>query len=333
MRRAALVVLGALFIAGLSTGLDAYLKLGARVGNRVVTLRWNQQPVRYFITDRAATGVSANQLRAAVESAFAQWTAVPGIALTTQFVGFTGAEPFDDDDTSVIGFQFRPDLERTLGATTFTINTTTGAIIESDIFLNSTFNWSVASSGSAGRFDVESISVHEVGHLLGLGHSALGETELTSTDRRRILGKRAVMFPIAYPEGNIEDRTIEADDRAGIIDIYGGSSSNRAVGSLHGRVTLNGTGIFGAHVTAFNPSTGDTIGGFSLNDNGDFVIAGLPPGVYVVRAEPLDDADINSFFDEDNTVNINFRPTYAPKLVAVPAGGSSGAFEIKVSAK
>jgi hypothetical protein len=30
------------------------------------------------------------------------------------------------------------------------------------------------------------------------------------------------MFPIAYGPGSIEDRTIEADDIAGITDIYGG---------------------------------------------------------------------------------------------------------------
>jgi hypothetical protein len=32
-------------------------------------------------------------------------------------------------------------------------------------------------------------------------------------------------------------------------------------------------------------------------------------------------------------VNVNFRPAFAPRLVAVPAAGSSGAFEIKVRAK
>ena len=48
----------------------------------------------------------------------------------------------------------------------------------SDIFLNATFDWSVAPSGTSGRFDVQSILTHELGHFHGLGHSALGEPKL-----------------------------------------------------------------------------------------------------------------------------------------------------------
>lgn len=332
MRRAAFVLAALGVVAAATAGVDAYLKLGTQVGTRVVSLRWNQQ-IRYFITNRDVAQVTAVDLQSALARAFAQWTGVDGAGVSSQFVGFTGADPFVRDNASVIGFQSRADLDRTLGATTFTINTTTGEVVESDIFLNSTFAWSSAAAGVAGRFDVESILVHEVGHLVGLGHSALGETELLDSTRRRVLSKRAVMFPIAYPSGNIEDRTIEIDDRAGLLDIYGNSESDRRLGSIAGRVTLNGAGIFGAHVTAFNPSTRAIVGGFSLNDAGEFVITALEPGLYVVRVEPLDDADVGSFFDDDTTVNMNFRPTYAASLVAVPAGGSAGRVEIRVRAK
>ena len=58
----------------------------------------------------------------------------------------------------------------------------------------------------------------------------------------------------------------------------------------------DGDGVFGAHVVAFNLETGDLVGGFSLNQLGEFVIAGLEPGPYVVRAEPLDDVDVEGFF-------------------------------------
>ena len=36
----------------------AYLKFGVRAGNREVTLKWNRTPVRYFVTERSAPGVS-----------------------------------------------------------------------------------------------------------------------------------------------------------------------------------------------------------------------------------------------------------------------------------
>ena len=62
------------------------------------------------------------------------------------------------------------------------------------------------------------------------------------------------------------------------------------------------------------------VGGFTLNANGDFVIAGLQPGPQVLRAEPLDDGDINSFFDSSFTVDLNFRVTFHDKVIAVPKG-------------
>ena len=318
----------------ITTGADAYLRLGFTiVGNRVVGIQWNQLPIRYFITNRSAAGVSAAQLEAATAASFDNWTSQPNITLSSQFQGFTNLEPTREDGQTTIGFQSRPDLETTLGATTFRINTQTGEIQTSDIFLNSMFQWSVAAGGETNRFDVESILTHEVGHLLGLGHSALGETQPRSGGGRSVLGKRAVLFPIAYGPGSIEDRSLEADDIAGITDIYGTDEAERTLGGIGGRVTLNGTGVFGAHITAIHISTGEMISGFSLNTQGDFAILGMKPGIYLVRAEPLDDADIDSFFDEEPPVNLNFRVTYFSRHVAVPPGGSSGSIEIKVRAK
>jgi hypothetical protein len=317
----------------LSTSAAAYLKLGREVNSgAVVGIKWTDMPIRYFITNRDVPGVSASQLQNAVTRAFATWTAAPGVEISSEFAGFVSNEPGSGDSISVIGFRSRPELDRVLGAASFETDDVTGEILASDIFFNSTFTWSVAAAGDSARFDVESISLHEIGHLLGLGHSGLGETEERADGGRSVLGKRAVMFPIAYPRGNIEDRTLEADDRAGIADIYG-TERNSSFGAISGRVTLNGQGIFGAHVTAFNQKTGDFVGGFSLNDRGNFVIGGLAPGLYVVRVEPLDDADLDSFFSDEADVNIDFRPAYFSKLVAVPAGGTSGAIEIKVQGK
>lgn len=329
------LALGAIALAAAisAPAVHAYLKLGSRLDNgNIVAVKWSRMPIRYFVTNRDIAAVSAAQLQTSVARAFSTWGSVAAGSISTEFVGFTTSEPVGDGVTT-IGFRSRPDLDRVLGATTFGLNQTTGELVESDIFLNSIFDWSVAEAGVTGRFDVESIAEHEIGHLLGLGHSALGETELAENGRRRVLGKRAVMFPIAYPAGNIEDRTPEADDIAGIGDVYGTTSFRRDTGSISGRVTLNGAGIFGAHVTAFNPSTGELIATFSLNADGSFVLAGLKAGLYVVRAEPLDDADTGSFFDTDTVVNINFKPAYYSKLVAVPAGGGSGSIEVKVAPK
>ena len=53
----------------------------------------------------------------------------------------------------------------------------------------------------------------------------------------------------------------------------------------------------------------------------------------MLRAEPLDDGDLNSFFDSDFNVDLNFRVTFHDKVVAVPKGGGVRNVEIKVTPK
>lgn len=319
-----------LLTALLGVSAAAYLKLGTDVGTAVVPVTWTRQPIGYLVSASSAPGVSMNALQGAVERAFGAWTSDPAVAVESAFLGFTGVEPVSGDGLSTIGFKNRPDLDRTLGATSFEVDAVTGEVLEADIFFNTRFAWST--TGDPGAYDLESIAVHEIGHLLGLGHSALGETDMVG-GRRRVVAKRAVMFPIAFPPGNIEDRTPEADDRAGLIDLYGTPEARAALGAIAGRVTRNGAAIFGAHVLAFNIGTGVSVGGFTLSDDGRFVIAGLAPGLYVVRVEPLDDADLGSFFEDEANVDLDFLPTFHPELVAVASGGAATIGDVRVQSR
>ena len=332
MRRWQRLVAITILIVLAAVPLGAYLKLGSRVGSRTVTLRWRDFPIRYFITDRGVEAVSAQQFQTAISRAFGTWSAVETAELSSQFAGFTQSPPGGDDDLSVLGFLDRPDQNRTLAATSFFIDTTDGRILESDIFFNSTFSWSVSEAGTVGRFDLESIAVHEIGHLLGLSHSALGETELISGGRR-VIAAETVMFPIAFSSGNTSDRELKADDIAGLSDIYGTPATTREFGSISGRVTKSGTGVIGAHVVAFNPRTARLVGGFSLSQDGSFVIAGLEPGPHVLRVEPLDDGDIESFFDSSLGVDVNFNVKFYERVVVVPRGGGTSNIEIRVTPK
>ena len=311
-------------VAALAPPVDAFLIFGGAV-------RWGVFPVRYFITNRDAPGVSAEQLQAAVDAAFASWNGLPTAVTSSEFGGFTGLEPGEDDGLTVIGFRSRPELERVLGQTSFHVDTVTDQLIEADIFLNTTFDWSVAPAGETSRFDVQSIATHEIGHLFGLGHSALGETELLAGGGRRVIAKRAVMFPIAYPPGNIDDRQLKADDATGLSVAYPTPEFERERGAITGRVRRNGAGLFGAHVIAIHPTTGVAVGSFSLDSQGTFTILGLDPGYYLVRVEPLDDADAGSFFVAGANVDTNFRVTYFPQLVAVPSGGVGSSIQIEVA--
>jgi len=104
-------------------------------------------------------------------------------------------------------------------------------------------------------------------------------------------------------------------------------------GTISGRVTRDGQGVLGAHVVAFDPETGALVGGFTVNAQGDFTIARLEPGSYLLRAEPVDDADLDSFFDDARGVDVDFRVAYHDRMVSVPKGGGAPAVEIKVVRK
>jgi len=311
---------------------QAYLHLTSSTGSTQTPLKWNQARVRWFATDRGVAGVTAAQFQTAVAAGFATWEAVPTASVAFQFVGFTSAAPFDDDGISTFGFDAQPDLDRVLGATSFVVDTLTGEIVESDVFFNSIFTWSTAAAGDASRFDLQSVATHEIGHFVGLGHSAIGETEIRPDGGRRVLASGAVMFPISLGRGITADRTLQPDDIAGVSDLYPDGDFDDTTGAISGRVVRNGTGVIGAHVIAFNPKTGVIIGGFSIGEGGTFQIAGLTPGAHVIRAEPLDDADVDSFFSPSG-IDVDFQVTLFSRLIVAPAGGASDRFDVSVRPK
>ena len=323
------LLLAMLVALGAPSPAFAYLKFGVRVASGVVDVRWNG-PVPYYINERNIPDVTAAQLRDVVARAFATWQAAPNTSLQSEFQGFTVAPPGVQDQRTTLGFLDRPDLDRVLGATSFLLDARTGEILESDVFFNTRFNWSIAAGGESGRIDLESVALHEIGHLLGLGHSAIGETEMI-TGGRRVIASGAAMFPIAFSAGSIAERTLQADDQAGISELYPSARFTTATSSINGRITKDSQGVVGAHAVAINLESGIAVGGFVLNENGDYVIAGLPPGPYLLRVEPLDDASTDSFFN--GAIDVDFLVTYGTRVVIAPAGGGADPLNVTVSPK
>ncbi|HJO38722.1 MAG TPA: matrixin family metalloprotease [Vicinamibacterales bacterium] len=317
--RAPTAMVLAFVLAGASP-LEAYLKLGfAQDPDQV--LRWGGGPIRYFVGDRDLPGVSGEAFRQAVGRAFASWEAVPTATATFTEVGFTGLSPLSEDGVTTVGFEDVFDFDdRVLAVTSLLTRTGSGEIIEADIAFNAAVAWST--DGQSG-FDVEAIALHEIGHLLGLGHSAIGETELRPTGGRRVIASGTAMFPIAFSSGSIEGRRLHADDRAGVSDLYPTPEFQQATGSISGRVQKGGASVVGAHVVAFNMQTETLVGNFSIGSEGRFVVAGLPPGPYLLRVEPLDDADPDSFFQDSDTVDVDFRVGFASQIVTVRAGADA----------
>jgi hypothetical protein len=148
-----------------------------------------------------------------------------------------------------------------------------------------------------------------------------------------VIASGAVMFPIAMMAGSTADRALQPDDIAGVSTVYPDAGFTARTGSVSGRVVLGGQPVFGAHVIAMDLQTGELVGGLTLNAQGEFVIAGLRPGPHVIRVEPLDDADADSFFESKQPVRIDFLPTFYSRLVGVPAGGAPPRFDVTVTPK
>jgi hypothetical protein len=153
-----------------------------------------------------------------------------------------------------------------------------GAIVEADIALNPHELFS--SDGTPGTYDLESTFTHEVGHLLGLEHSAvIGATMQPRQAQNGVYGLPA-----------LTQRSLSEDDIAGARSLYG---SRAGTGSVSGRLISNAVPgqsrpIFGGHVFAEDALTGRIVAGSVTLSSGEYRLEALTPGNYRLIGQSLD---------------------------------------------
>ena len=160
--------------------------------------------------------------------------------------------------------------------------------------------------------------VHEFGHTLGLQHSLASAVMSTLTT-----------------SASSKSSPLGADDIAAISLLYP-AANYLHVGSISGRVTLNGTGVGLASVVAISP-TNQAICTLT-NPDGTYQINGIPPGpTYYVYAHPLpppasgiEATPDNIYFPFDangQPIPPNYDPasnTFAAQFYSGPSGTETG---------
>lgn len=150
-----------------------------------------------------------------------------------------------------------------------------GAIAEADIVLNPFVQFST--DGSYGTYDLQTVITHELGHLLGLGHSALPSSSMF-TD----IGVNAA-------NAAFYGRSLSADDIAAVRRIYGTSSLDEiCCGSIEGSTAESRSGGGRIVVWAEDGRTGKLAAQVHTDNIGAFSIEGLPNGEYRVFAQGVD---------------------------------------------
>jgi hypothetical protein len=143
-----------------------------------------------------------------------------------------------------------------------------GSIIEADIVLNPFVQFST--DGTSGTFDLQSVITHELGHVLGLGHSpAMGATMYGRISQNR--DGFGAIFPA---------RTLAESDISMIRAAYGPEVAElNCCASVAGNT--NGSSL---EVWAEDSSSGRVIAAEAFS-NGRYSVGGFPTGKYRILAQ------------------------------------------------
>lgn len=285
----ALVTLTVLFSPKL---VRSYLAQPSGGSGSVVNARWDfsQFPVQWNLNPSAPSNVSGGNPVDVIAASFATWLSAPNTAISisrgadtqvsapafdgVNLICFTCTTNFSTDGTLAITFTTTangPGADNKHGGK----SSFAGQILDADILFNPAIKFTT--DGSSNN-DLQTVATHEIGHFLGLDHSAV---------------VKAVMFPFAAPS----EHTLSYDDVAVISTLYPKSSPDVPAGSVSGKVTMSdGSPVFGAHIfvdstTAALPypaSIRKTPIGSLTKPDGSYQILGVPPDQYTVAAQPLD---------------------------------------------
>ena len=239
--------------------------------------------IRYVINDQTVAGLqnragtpiitSDSSPAAAIQAAMETWSHVASSEVRFAELEVTPLLDPSSNGMNLVSFadtdRIRSIMRGAVGITLLVWDAD-GALTDTDILFNPTHSYSTTLRPDT--FDIQATMTHELGHALGMDHSG-------------VVG--ASMFAVAARQSNTL-AMLSADDIAFITTVYPRPGSPQSVGVIRGRVERStGGAVRGALIVALNPANGTIVGGIT-DAQGDYEIGSVPPGSYLVYAEPLD---------------------------------------------
>ena len=261
-------------------------------------IKWPRKTIEVaFSTSLMSPGAnikSDSDVVGAARRALTRWANVANINFVVIWSPATSVSPADaGDGISLLTIAATPENEAfnsaaTTGRTRVFFDPETGSIAEADITINPRpraedgTQLQFSTDGTPGTYDLEATFTHEIGHLLGLDHSAV----LSSTMQAR----QAFNGTFGLPA--MTERTLSEDDRQKIVSLYG---SRLRLGRIEGKLIDNRTpgtltALNGVNVWAENVTNGRVIASDVTAEDGSYHLEGLIPGQYRVIVASAEDS-------------------------------------------
>lgn len=281
-------------------------------------IKWVKKSIRVAVStslsDKAPNIKTGNDISGALKRSFSVWEEALGVRFVLVSSEAVNVSPSGNSGDGISLITAEPSAENlqifggeaaTMPAATRIFFDRRGRITEADIVLNPIFQFST--DGTFGTFDLESVLVHEIGHLLGLDHPPVSAGVMSTEIARNGL----------YGVPQFSGRELSLADISLLRSVYGSPLGDATCCSqINGRILSEGRpSVQEGVVWAEDAETGRVVGSSYTDIKGAYSIKGLSSGLYSIywRTGGPNGQITDEFIDtidllSDESITIDFEP-------------------------